>query len=73
MKKCVDCGTELLRGVRSSHQPTIRCMKCWAAFTRGVVTFFAHAIAGTAGDKSAADFAKESNCPVVHVPGKETT
>ena len=36
MKNCIDCNTKLTKSNRSRHQPTIRCLACFADFAEGV-------------------------------------
>lgn len=32
MRNCIDCRVQLTAENRSSHQPAIRCQKCWEKF-----------------------------------------
>ena len=38
MKNCIDCGRKLEAASRSKHQPSIRCLDCFAKFADKTAT-----------------------------------
>ena len=66
MKTCIGCGCALTQEVRSKHQPTIRCLKCFAEFAGKVNAFFKGAIDRLEAKEKVQTPSEPAECPECH-------